>query len=187
MIWIALLRGINVGGRNSVPMRDLRAIFEEIGGESVSTYIQSGNVVFRGPDEAARTWPSRIADAVSARFGCKPEVRILAHGELARAAANCPFAPDDADATTLHLFVLAKPPVRPDLAAIERSRAASEAAVLDGRFFYLLAPDGIGRSRLARRAEALLGEPATARNWRTVAKLLDIAATLHRCADAASA
>lgn len=177
-IWIALLRGINVGGRNIVPMAALRAAFEALGAADVTSYIQSGNIVFRGPADAADAWPARLAAALQAEFDVAPDILMLPRDTLADAVAANPFTQAEADPKSLHLFVLAAPPPAPDLAAIGEIATANERTHLAGRFFYLHAPDGIGRSRLAARAEALLGVPATARNWRTVTKLLDLARAL---------
>lgn len=174
--YIALLRGINVLGRNSLLMADLRQLFERQGCRNVRTYIQSGNVVFESPADAARRVPERVAAAVSRTRGFEPRVLVVTRAELRRAAARNPFCQEaDANPRSLHVFFLARKPSRPDLATMEALRAPSERFALDGKAFYLHTPDGFGPSRLADRVERLLGVDATARNWRTVTTLLRMA------------
>ena len=86
-----------------------------------------------------------------------------------------PFPEAESEPKTLHLYFLFSPPERPDLDALERIKGDRERFVLSEGVFYLHAPDGIGRSRLAANAEKLLGVPATARNWRTIRKVMDMA------------
>jgi uncharacterized protein (DUF1697 family) len=173
--WIALLRGINVGGHHKLPMKALAALLEGLGATDVRTYVQSGNVVLRHPSRAAEPLARQIGAAIRDAHGFAPPVLLLTRAQLERAAAANPFPQAEAEPTTLHLFFLARTPQRPDLAGIERLRAAREAFVLDGATLYLHALDGFGKSRLAARAEALLGVEATARNWRTVTALRDLA------------
>jgi uncharacterized protein (DUF1697 family) len=171
---IAFFRGINVGGRNLLPMADLRAILESLGSSDVATYIQSGNVVF---SHKARNDPAlsrRICAAIEAQFGFLPGLMLLSASELQRAAAANPFPDAIANPKTLHLWFLAAEPAQPDLDGLEALAADSEAFSLGDGVFYLHAPDGIGRSRLAQRVERLLGVPATARNWRTIDKMLSL-------------
>jgi uncharacterized protein (DUF1697 family) len=172
--YIALFRGINVGGSSILPMKDLAAILEGMGFAGVRTYIQSGNAVFSSPpldkDRAVREIRAVILEA----HGLAPAVMLLGADELQAAAANNPF--DVADGKALHLFFLESLPTNPDLAGLEAVRAGTERFELRGKVFYLYAPDGIGRSRLAARVEHSLGVPVTARNWNTVSKLLSMVA-----------
>jgi uncharacterized protein (DUF1697 family) len=171
--WIALLRGINVGGR-TLPMQELRELLAELGCRDVKTYIQSGNVVFRSSSSSAAALEVRISRAVAARRGFAPRVLVLTRRELRAAAEGNPFAREAAATpTSVHVFFLAETPQQPDLAGLERVRAPSEAFALRDRTLYLHTPDGLGTSKLAERAERLLGVEATARNWRTVCALLD--------------
>ena len=173
-IWIALFRGINVGGHNMLPMRDLTATLTQLGASDVTTYIQSGNVVFRYPRLAAEPLAQRIAAGVKQQYGFEPRVLLLTSQELEQAAAANPFAQHCAEPATVHVMFLAETPAKPDLAALEKTKAARESFVLAGRCFYLHTPDGFGQSKLAERAERLLGVHGTARNWRTVEKLLEL-------------
>jgi uncharacterized protein (DUF1697 family) len=174
--YIALLRGINVGGRHALPMNELKAVLEEHGCVDVRTYIQSGNVVLRSAIPDAARLAARLTAAVSASHGFEPAVLVLTPREVSRAVAGNPFPEAVANPRSLHLFFLAAAPKQPDLKSVEAIKARSERFELKGRIFYLYTPDGFGTSRLAGRAERLLGVEATARNWRTVTTLLDMAA-----------
>jgi uncharacterized protein (DUF1697 family) len=172
---IALLRGINVGGSHMVAMRDLKAMFETLGCTGVQTYIQSGNVIFRSAAANRPALAKRLSAAVSERHGFEPRVLVLTSRELERAAAANPFREADGDPRSLHLFFLADRPRRPDLTSLEALKAPTERFALTGRTFYLHTPAGFAGSRLAARVERVLGVAATARNWRTVITLLQMA------------
>jgi uncharacterized protein (DUF1697 family) len=177
--YIALFRGINVGGRHALPMKELAAVLESQGCVDVRTYIQSGNVILRSAIPDAARLAARVATAVSASHGFEPAVLVLTPRELERAVAGNPFPQAVGNPRSLHLFFLAATPKKPDLKALEATRAGSERFELKGRIFYLHAPDGFGTSRLAERAERLLGVEATARNWRTVTTLLEMATSAY--------
>jgi len=176
--YIALLRGINVGGANILPMKDLVSVLERIGLENVRTYIQSGNVVFQRQTTDANQLSQAIRTAVEESHGLAPEVLVLSVEELHDAIAACPFSGGDPDPKTLHLFFLASIPSDPDLDRLEVIRSTSERFQLAGPIFYLHAPEGIGRSKLAANVERAIGVTATARNWRTVTKLMSMAEEL---------
>ncbi len=171
---IALLRGINVGGKNRLPMKDLVAILEGLGLRNVRTYIQSGNVVFEG-GEAPGALSQRIGERIHEAQGFEPAVMILTCAELEAAIGENPFPDAVDDPKTLHVGFLDAAPPDPDLARLEALRADSERFRLIDQRFYLHAPDGIGRSKLSAGAEKALGVPMTGRNWRTVMKLMELA------------
>lgn len=173
--FIALLRGINVGGRNALPMKQLVAICEELKAEDVRTYIQSGNVVFRHGSATGAELSRKIGTAIKNQFGLEPQVIVMTRHELESAMRHNPFPEAEGDPASLHLGFLSEPPITPDLAKLESLRVASERFELIGRVFYLHAPEGVGRSKLAASSERLLGVPMTDRNWRTVAKLRELA------------
>jgi uncharacterized protein (DUF1697 family) len=173
-IWIALFRGINVGGNNMLPMRGLTALLAQLGAIDVTTYIQSGNVVFRHSERSAARLSQRITAAVEVQYGFAPRVLLLTCDELQQAAVTNPFARDGVEPRTVHVLFLAEAPARPDLPALEKIKSADESFALLGRWFYLYTPAGLATSKLAERAERLLGVPGTARNWRTVGKLLEL-------------
>lgn len=173
--WVALLRGINVGGRNRVAMVELREALTGAGLSDVRTYIQSGNVVFDTADSDLDRISVRISAKILKNHGFEPRVLLLESAELERAIARNPFPEAVAEPKTLHLLFLETAPEHPDLEGLESVRAERERFELDDCVFYLHAPDGIGRSRLAERVERLLGVPATARNWRSVQKIRELA------------
>lgn len=178
--WIALLRGINVGGRNILPMKELASLLLQLGFEDVRTYIQSGNVVFRSSSEEKRDLTNRIATAIEENYGFRIQILLMSKVEFQRAIEENPFPAAIDDPKTLHLFFLAESPDAPDLAALNDIKLADEEFVLTRRTFYLHAPQGVGRSKLAQRAEKLLGVPVTARNWRTVCKIAAMAQDFDR-------
>jgi uncharacterized protein (DUF1697 family) len=177
--YIMLLRGINVGGRNALPMKELVALLEELGCQNIKTYIQSGNVVLRFAPRAASALAGKVGLAIEKRRGFRPHVLLLQIEELEHAMAANPFPEAEADPSSLHLAFLDSAPTEPDLTKLQDLRVASERFRLIDRVFYLNVPDGIGRSKLAANTERLLGVPATDRNWRTVCKLRELAKELE--------
>ncbi len=173
--YVSLLRGINVGGRHSLPMKELRAVLEHLGCRDVTTYIQSGNAVFRSEEDDAARLARAIAGGIHARRGFEPRVAVLELADLERALTHNPFPDAEKDVRGLHVAFLASAPEHPDLSALEGLRSEGERFSLRGAVFYLHAPAGIGRSKLAASAEKLLGVPMTDRNWRTVCRLRELA------------
>ena len=172
--YIGLLRGINVGGNNILPMQALRDSFKVLGCAHVQTYIQSGNVVFTyvGDLQELR---EQIIVAIDSRFGFRPKLLLIARSEFAEVVNANPFADIERDPKSLHVWFLADPAANPDIISVDSKLADSESYALEGNAFYLYAPDGIGRSKLAGNVEKFLGVDATARNWRTVVKLHELA------------
>lgn len=175
--WIALLRGINVGGRHRLPMKQLSSLLQGAGCRDVKTYIQSGNVVFRSPMSDASRLAIRIRVAVSEGCGFEPGVLVLDRRELKKTMAANPFPEATANPKSLHLFFLTERPKSPGLESLNRIKAKSESFALKGKAFYLHTPEGFGTSKLAGRVERDLGVEATARNWRTVSAILELAAS----------
>lgn len=173
--YIALFRAINVGGNNILPMRELTQSLTDAGFKEVTTYIQSGNVTFRNCEDDQTALADRIAAIVQASHGFRPQVFVLTAVQLARAAANNPFKQAELEPKTLHLFFMSHIPKQMDSAALDQLKADNETYLVIDNVLYLLAPDGIGNSKLAARIAKILGVSVTARNWRTVAKLLQMA------------
>jgi uncharacterized protein (DUF1697 family) len=171
-IYIALFRGINVGGTNVLPMKDLVALLEDIGSQNVKTYIQSGNAVFQNKEENASLLSNKIRAAIKESHGFEPQVLLLTPEEMARAIEANPFPEAESEPKTLHLHFLASMPKNPDLGALESIKSDRERFALKDKVFYLHATDGIGRSKLAANTEKLLGVAITSRNWRTVCKVM---------------
>ena len=166
--WIALLRAVNLGARNKVPMAGLRQLFEEVGAEDVRTYIQSGNVVFAHPKPDREPLEAAVANA----FGVKTVIVLRTAAQMKKLAASHPFG---ADTSNSHVTFLLE---KPDGAALRKL-----AEVATGDQFKVIAsdialhyPNGYqGATLTAAKLEKLLGVPGTGRNWRTVAKLAELA------------
>jgi uncharacterized protein (DUF1697 family) len=168
---IALLRGVNVGGRSSLSMADLRAAAESCGFEHVRTYIQSGNLLFSSRASARRA-AGQLRRAIAAGTGVDPEVVVLTRDELAAVVDRNPFLRRGADPAHLHVVFLDG---NASLGPLDVAAYAPEEAVADERQIYLFLPDGIGRSKLAADLSRGAGRAGTARSWRTVTKLLALA------------
>jgi uncharacterized protein (DUF1697 family) len=176
--FVALFRGVNVGGKNKLPMKDLAALMENMGLQNVSTYIQSGNVVFQADDSGDSGLATKIQDAILERFGFSPELIIVDKATIEKAISENPFRAAESEPNRVHLMFLSKVPSDPDVETLERIRGPNERFVLKRKVFYLHTPDGIGRSKLAARIERSLGVSGTARNWRTVLKLQEMIGAL---------
>lgn len=177
--FVALFRGINVGGKNSLPMKELVAALEKLGCRQIQTYIQSGNVVLKSNAADVSALAGKITAEIKKSRGFAPFVLLLSLKEFRKVVDNNPFSQASIDPRVLHVGFLAAKPKDPDLKALESIRAANERFRLVDRAFYLHAPDGIGRSKLAAHTERLLGVAMTDRNWRTVDKLLEMAQRLE--------
>ena len=171
-VYVALLRGINVGGRTMLPMALLRELAEGCGLGAVRTYIQSGNLVCTSPDPAAAV-AERLAAAIAGAGGPAPTVAVRSRDELAELVAGNPYLDRATEPKQLHVAFLvegAEPPDRPD-----GDRFAPDELTVVGRDCYLFLPDGLGRSKLAEALSRPKSTHTTVRNWRTVTTLLDMA------------
>lgn len=167
--FIALFRGINVGGKNRLPMKELTALLEELGLKSIQTYIQSGNVIFQSRKKQTGKLAKEISARIGETHGFEPHLILLGTDELQSAIDNNPFPVKEGK--SLHFFFLDSVPRKPDLDKLQAVQTKSEQFHLQDKVFYLHAPDGIGRSKLAAKVEACLSVPVTARNWNTVSQL----------------
>ena len=174
-IFIALFRGINVGGKNILPMKELAAVFEGLGLAKVQTYIQSGNVIFQAESSSTQELARNIGAAVSNSHEFAPKVLVISLQEFRNAAASNPFPEGESDPKSLHLFFLKSAPSNPDIKKLESLQSAGERFKLIGTVFYFHAPEGIGRSKLAANVEKALGVAGTGRNWRSVSAILSLA------------
>ncbi len=169
--WVLLLRGINVGGKNKLPMADLKYLLTEHGASDIETYIQSGNAVFSASGLKPQSFTKKLGKAISHRHGFAPQIVILKESDFIRSIETCPFPKEELSEKILHFYFLTEPAYSPQEDKINELKIASEQWALVDDVFYLYAPDGFGRSKLAAKAEKLLGVGATVRNWRTVTKL----------------
>ena len=172
--WIALFRGINVGGRNKMPMAVLARTLESVGCLSVRTYIQSGNVVFVSSLRSKANLTKRLEDATEAQFGFRPNILLQTDGDFRSAIANNPFTDAILEPKTLHFFFLDSQPDSPNIKGIAELASPSERFQLIDAVFYLHTPDGFGRSKLAAGLERKLGVPTTARNYTTIHNLSEM-------------
>jgi len=173
--YLALLRGINVGGKNLLPMKDLVGIFVAAGGDNVRTFIQSGNVIFEAAPDVALLLPDRIATQIAERFGFRAPVVLRTTDQLQEVIRDNPFRPLGAIEETLHVMFLADLP-RPDrVASLDPDRSPPDVFIARGREVYLQLPHGVARTRLTNSYfDAKLATTSTLRNWRTVTRLVEL-------------
>lgn len=171
---VALLRGVNVGGKGKLAMADVRAAAEACGYDSVRTYIQSGNLVFVSPSATTLAVAERLRETIAATTQVQPEVIVRTRDELAAVVKQNPYAQRGEDAAHMHV-VFAGGEEEASLGSIDLAEYAPEEAVAIGRQLYLFLPTGMGRSKLAADLARGKGPSGTTRNWRTVNKLLEMA------------
>lgn len=170
---VALLRGVNVGGRRILPMAVVREALVDLGHVDVETYIQSGNVVFTAVSGTrVRQIERDLEDRLTAVAGFDVPVVVRTAAELRAVHTGNPFLAEGVDPGELHVAFL-EARATGGGSAIDPATIAPEALVVAGREVYLRYPNGLGRARLtAARLEKAVGTPATVRNWRTVESLL---------------
>ncbi len=173
--WIALLRGVNVGGGNKIAMPALRVSCEGCGFERVSTYIQSGNIVFEAKgDEASVT--ASLRKLLADEHGLKVPVVVRAAKEMDRLADSHPGLEAGVAPNLLHIVFLDKKVKAADVERVDPARFEPDTFEVDGREIYVTYPNGSGRSKLTIEVfEKAFGATATARNVNTVRALIDIA------------
>jgi uncharacterized protein (DUF1697 family) len=176
-VYVALLRGVNVGGANKLSMSDVRAIFEDAGCARVETIIQSGNVVFEAPRRVARDLAAVVEAQIQRRGGIVAPVILRSGGALREIVEANPFLRAGADPATLHLMCLSSRPRPDDVAALDPLRSPPDAFALREREIYLNLPNGVARSKLTNAYfDKALQTIGTSRNWRTVTRLCEAAA-----------
>ena len=156
-------------------MKELVAALESTGARKVRTYIQSGNAVCESAEKNLARLSKQLSTEVNNRCGFEPHVQILTPEALSKAIAENPFSEAVFDPGSLHLGFLSSSPKSPNLKKLATLKKDSERFLLTERVFYLHAPEGVGRSKLAANAEKLLGVPMTDRNWKTVCKVMEMA------------
>lgn len=165
--YVALLRGINVGGHNKVPMAELRELFAALGHRGARTYIQSGNVVFDAEADAG-TLEREIKAGIAKRFGFDVPVMVRSRAELDMVLAAHPFGDRELDPAKVAVVFLSGP-----IGEVTVADGYPEEAVSAGRELFIHYPDGMGRSKLDRSGfwKQLGDVTTTTRNWRTVTML----------------
>ena len=178
---VTMLRGVNVGGHNQIKMEDLRALCESLGLRDATTYIQSGNVVFRAKERDLAHLAERIGDSILKRCGFLPGVVARTAANLRDAVARNPFpARAASDPGRLLVIFLAAAPDPEALAKTLKINVGPEEIRFDGRELYIYYPNGQGQSKLTLPlVEKTLKTSGTGRNWNTVIKLLEMAERLE--------
>jgi uncharacterized protein (DUF1697 family) len=172
MKYVALLRGINVGGKHRLPMEDLAGILGDLGATDIETYIQSGNVVFAASRKVATGLAEATTARIAERFGFDAPVVVVSADDFATVVRNNPFVADGADPATLHVAFLADTPPASAVATLDAARSAPDAFVVRGAAIYLHLPNGVARTKLTNDwFDRKLVTRSTIRNWRTVLEL----------------
>jgi uncharacterized protein (DUF1697 family) len=172
---VALLRGINVGGKHRVPMATLRELFVDAGASEVETYIQSGNVVYTAPAKLARALPETVRAALGETFGFDVPIVPRNAAQLREVAEAHPFVDRVSDEKLLMVAFLDRTPSQAKLAALDPNRSPGDLLEVRGQHVYLAFPNGSGRSKLdANWLDRSLDAIGTWRNWRTVRAVLEM-------------
>lgn len=173
--YVALLRGVNVGGKHSLPMKQLVEMFCDARCLNARSYIQSGNVVFTAPEKIVEGLPSLLEKKIAERFGFSAPVILRTRDELARVARGNPFLKAGAPERELNVYFLAGQPSAAAVKSLDPNRSTPDRFQVCGREIYLHTPNGMGRSKLTSAYfDSKLQTIATARNWATVLKLLEM-------------
>jgi uncharacterized protein (DUF1697 family) len=180
MRYVALLRGINVGGKNKVSMTDLRQIAEALGHCEIATYIQSGNLVFTSSDENAIALADALEAEIARSLSVRPAVVVLSRADLAQVIADNPF-PEESNPKALHAVFHREPITDETIGAVAaaeqkaRAKGSRDEVAVVGCTLFMRTPDGLGRSELAAQlARSVTKTVGTARNWATVNRLLEM-------------
>ena len=175
-MYVALLRGINVGGKAKLPMKELVGIFEGCGATGVRTYIQSGNVVFAaGSDAAAAECVAGVTATIARVYGYPGRIVLRTGREMQRCYAKSPFAKAGTAETGLHVYFLADEPAAGMVRELDPTRSAPDEFVVQGMEIYLFLPDGMARTKLTNAYfDGKLKTVSTARNWNTVRRLVEM-------------
>jgi uncharacterized protein (DUF1697 family) len=173
---VVLLRGVNVGGNNKVPMADFKVLLENLGGQDVRTYIQSGNAVLRCDAARAKGLAAAVEAALKKRLGLSVPVITRGGAELAAALKAHPYIKAGDDPKTLHVGFLAAAPSPAVIKALAPPLGPGEAVTVLGAHAYLRYAQGVGKSKLTNVwFDRQLGTIMTMRNWATCQALLDLA------------
>ncbi len=170
--YIALLRGINVGGHKKLKMADLKLLFEDLGFKNVTTYIQSGNVIFSSEEKTALA--TKISTEIESRFGWQVPVLIITKAALAEIIENCPF--EDAKKIEAYFVLLDSEPKKELVAEVTKIEYPNEEFIISPTVIYCYYKNGIGKAKTTTNFfEKKLQLSATTRNYKTLSKLLSMA------------
>jgi uncharacterized protein (DUF1697 family) len=173
--YVALLRGVNVGGKNKLPMKDLVGIFEATGCLKVRNYIQSGNIIFHAPAALAKRVPGLVGAEVERKFGFLARMVLRTASELRQVAGNNPFLKKGAEERLLSVMFLADRPGPEAIAKLDLQKSSPDEFVVSGDTIFLHTPAGLADTKLTNAYfDSRLKTFSTARNWRTTLKLLEM-------------
>jgi len=175
---ICLIRGINVGGAKIVRMEALRALLAKLGYQNAATYIQSGNIVLRS-EKAPAACEREIARALPKTFGFSADIMVRSLADWRAALKGNPFDTATHDPRRLLVHCLEKTPAASALKSLDAIAVSGEEWKAKGAWLYAYFPHGIARSKLAVGVERTLKVRATARNWNTALKLLEMGEALE--------
>jgi uncharacterized protein (DUF1697 family) len=174
---VALLRGINVGGKNMLPMKELVSMFIKAGCADVTTYIQSGNVVFCAEDKVVEGLSAGIAKQVETRFGLRVPVVLRTAAEMDTVIRANPLVKAGVNEEMLHVSFLADSPGRDLVAGLDAGRSKPDVFAVVGREIYMQLVNGVSGTKLTNAYfDSKLKTVSTMRNWRTVLKLVEMLA-----------
>ncbi len=172
---IAILRGINVGGKRKILMADLRAMLEKMNFSNVKTYIQSGNVIFDAAETNNLKLSASIAKAITEQFGFEVPVIVRTSEEWAKSVGQNPFYNKGADIGQLHLTFLSEEPKPEEKEKTESYNYEPDKFVIQGKDVFIYCDGKYHKSKLGNNFfEKKLKVNATTRNWKTVLKLLEL-------------
>jgi uncharacterized protein (DUF1697 family) len=179
-VYIALLRGINVGGNKLIKMADLRALVEGLGMTQVKTLLQSGNVVFSSPETDPAVLTQQLEDAIRGRFGFESRIILRTADEWDDLVTHHPYTPEQlAEPSKLLVTLLVSPADEAAFAALLAKHTGREIAHLRGREIYAYFPEGMGRSKFDQTLNKV-NITGTGRNWNTVRNLHTLAQDMQR-------
>jgi uncharacterized protein (DUF1697 family) len=178
--YIAILRGINVSGKNMIKMPELQTLFEGLGFNKVKTYIQSGNVIFKAAAKNSCEIEKLIEEKIFEKFSLKVPVLVKTKDEVEKVLQNNPFVKaTNVDGSKLHATFLSKEPEQANVDKISKDQYLPDEFILKGSAVYLHCPNGYGNTKLNNNFfESKLKVTATTRNWKTVNELVNIANSL---------
>jgi uncharacterized protein (DUF1697 family) len=175
--YVALLRSVNVAGHGRIAMAELVRSFDTLGYKDVSTYIQTGNVLFTASSKSTATLAAQIEKQLAADFGSAPAVILRTVPEFLRIGHSSPYAAKGADPARHHVTFLAEAPTKERQRSLTLPKSGRDELTIDGKEIYVHTPDGYANTKLTGTfLERHLAVVSTTRNWNTVTKLCALAA-----------
>jgi uncharacterized protein (DUF1697 family) len=176
MRYIALLRGINVTGKNMIKMETLRATFESLGFGNVKSYINSGNLAFNTSKTSEKTLAAKIGDAIEKDFGLRIQVMVRERKAIESVIRNNPFEGNFESHKQMHVLFMNEEMPQEKQELLSGYQTERDKVAIRGREIYTLLLDGVAESTLMRKniIEGKLKIPITGRNWRTVEKIIEL-------------